>query len=198
LDSGRIKPGVRAPSFAVLDARGKEVTPGDFAGGHLWLIFSRFAACPFCSVRLHRISKEYERLVEAGVKALVLFPSPRDRVSVFIERYKPPFIAAADPEEKVFHLYGVEKSWAGEIRSAFQFNKVALALGAARQNPLAIDGSLHQMPADFLIGPDSTVEMVRYGSELDDGFSVTEVVSWARPSFTPASGPKLRGQFVGR
>lgn len=147
-------------------------------------------------MRLHRISKDYERLVEAGVSALVLFPSPRDRVSVFIERYKPPFIAAADPEEKIFHLYGAEKSWAGEIRSAIQINKVAQALGAARQNPLAIDGSLHQMPADFLIGPEGTVEMVRYGAELDDGFSVGEVVNWARPSWVPQSRRKPRGQTL--
>jgi peroxiredoxin len=175
----RLEAGTKAPSFSTSDAGGTPIGLDSFAGQKLWLILSRFAACPFCSLRLDRIARNHSELELLGVAVLVVFPSPPERIAKYAATYKPPFRVAADPGHAIFEKYGVGNSWAGEMKTAVQLGKVMKALAAAKQNPLAMDAAVHQMPADFLVRPGGTIDRVRYGRELDDGFSVQEVVEWA-------------------
>ena len=147
---------------------------------------SRFAACPFCSLRLDRVARAYAELHDRGVEVLVVFPSSLERLRRYADKYKPPFRVVADPDERILSLYQVENSWKGELRSIVNPGKVVRALRAAKQNPLAVDSAVHQMPADFLIDR-NVIEQVRYGERLDDGFDPSHVLRWANSARSAAS-----------
>lgn len=181
----RYKGGVRltadidVPPFSVTDLDGEAATPQDYAGRRLWLILSRFAACPFCSLRLHRVIERYEAIEAAGVDVLVVFPSREKRVRQFAKKYAPRFRLAADPEQTVFEQFGSETSWGGELRSAINVPKVLAALVKTKMNPMAIDDKVHRMPSEYLVEPDGRLGKVHYGESLDDGFSIEEVLEWS-------------------
>lgn len=175
----RLQAGVGLPEFSVTDLAGEAITPASYSGKRLWLILSRFAACPFCSLRLHGIIERWHDINAAGVDVLVIFPSKEKRVAQFARKYEPPFRVAADPEQKVFELFGSETSWAGELKTAINIPKVFKALAKAKMSPLGVDDVVHRMPSDYLIEPDGTIGEVHHGEELDDGFAVETVLNWA-------------------
>jgi peroxiredoxin len=174
-----LRRGDSVPPLAGNDVTGKPVVLSEL-GEQVWLILSRFAACPFCSLRLDKISKRYTELSSLGVNVLVVFPSAVEQMKRYVKAYDPPFRVMADPDEEIFERFFVQTSWAGEARSAFNLPRVAEALRATKMSPLPIDAKVHQMPADFLIRGGVRIDNARYGRQLDDGFSVDEVLEWAR------------------
>ncbi len=178
----RLDPPVIAPAFEVDGVRGEPVSLARFANQRVWLVLSRYAACPFCSLRLDRLIQQWKAIAETGVQLVVVFPSPVDRIEKYVMRYEPPFIVAADPEERIFGLYGSETSWFGELRTAVNVPKAIGALVHAPNNPFAVDGPIHRMPAEFLIDASGRLVRAHYGRTLDDGFPIDEVIRWATGS----------------
>jgi peroxiredoxin len=176
----RLETGIVVPSFRVVDLAGEEVSPRTYEGKRWWLILSRFAACPFCSLRLHRLLEREKSLADAGVEVVVVFPSSERRARQFVKKYDPWFRIVADPDQVVFELFGSETSWAGEVRTAINVPKVLRALVQTKMNPLGVDDAVHRMPSEYLIEMDGTIGQVHYGEELDDGFAVETVLEWAR------------------
>lgn len=176
----RLETGIEVPSFAVVDLDGEEVTAQTYAGKRWWLILARFAACPFCALRLHALLGRQKALAEAGVEVVVVFPSSERRARQFAKKYDPWFRVVADPDQVVFELFGSETSWAGELRTAINVPKVLKALVQTKMNPLGVDDAVHRMPSEYLIEADGTIGRVHYGEEMDDGFAVETVLEWAR------------------
>lgn len=145
------------------------------------MVLSRYAACPFCSLRVDRLIRHHAEIAAAGIELAVLFPSPPERIETFISRYDPPFETIADPEETAYAALELKTSWAGELKTAVNVPKVVKALLHAPNNPFAIDGPIHRMPAEFLVR-NGTIEVAHYGSSLDDGIPVEVALSWAKPA----------------
>jgi peroxiredoxin len=180
----RLETGVPIPDFELLDLEGEPAGSAALAGKKVWLILARFAACPFCALRLQDVAQAIGPIERAGVETLAIFPSADKRVRRYVEKYEPPFRVAADPEQAIFRAFGSETSWAGELKSAANVPRVFKALARARMNPLAVDDAPNRMPSEYLIDPDGTIARIHYGGELDDGFPFNEVLDWAqgRPS----------------
>ena len=176
----RLSPVTPAPHFEAIGMTGNTISSDSFIGRPLWLVLSRYAACPFCSLRLDALTRRYDEIESSGVQLVVLFPSPVERIEQYVMRFNPPFCVAADPQGLVFAKFGSETSWLGELRSAVDLVKVARALVHAPNNPLAIDGPVHRMPSEFLIDPAGQITEVHYGTTLDDGFPIDDVLAWAR------------------
>jgi peroxiredoxin len=175
----RLEAGIPAPEISLTDIEGKPVSLDDYRGKRLWLILARFVACPFCSLRLHGIAERFDSIQRAHVEVLVVFPSAEARVRRYVQKYQPPFRVVADPEQKTFEAFGTETSWKGELRTAVNIPKVLRALANARQSPLSIDAAPHQMPSEYLIDQEGRIARVCYGEELDDGFTIKDVVTWS-------------------
>jgi peroxiredoxin len=176
----RLDAGIRAPEISLVDVEGEPVTFESYRGKRLWFILARFVACPFCSLRLQEIAERGDTIERAGVSVLVVFPSAEKRVRRYVEKYKPFFRVVADPDMGTFEAFGTETSWKGELRTAANIPKVFRALANARQSPLAIDAPVHQMPSEYLIDEQGLIARVCYGEELDDGFTIKDVVEWGR------------------
>lgn len=178
----RLTTGIPAPTFELDDIEGNPVSLASYQGRKIYLILSRFAACPFCSLRLQDVARVHKSYSEAGVDTLVIFPSKERRVRQFQAKYEPPFRMAADPEQEVFRAFGSETSWAGEIKALIDIPKIYRALADTKMNPAAIDDAVHRMPSEYLINPNGEIAHVHYGAKMDDGFPAQEVLSWATHS----------------
>jgi thioredoxin-dependent peroxiredoxin len=176
----RLQPPMPAPQFEVEGADGSTIALEQLLGRPVWLVLSRYAACPFCSLRVDRLIRAYPEVAATGLELLVVFPSPLDRIERYVMRYAPPFRVAADPEERVYAAYANETSWAGTFRTAMRIPSVVKALVHAPNSPLAVDGPMHRMPAEFLIDREGQLVRAHYGVDFDDGFSIPEVVEWAK------------------
>ena len=168
-----------APAFTGTTIDGETVRLADFRGRKLWLVLSRYAACPFCSLRIHALIHDHAEVVAAGVTLVVVFPSPPERISRYVLKYNPRFTILSDAAQELYRAYASERSVVGELRSATRLGKVvkAMALG---NNLLHVDGPIHRMPAEFLINEEGRIDAAHYGRELDDGFTLEAVLEWAR------------------
>lgn len=183
---GRLQPGDDAPLFTATHPDGRSISLADFRGAPLWLALFRYAACPFCSFRVHRLVREYSRITSAGLKILAAFPSPPKRLEKYVQRYKPEFDIVADPQEDIYQLYHAETSWTGMLLAGVNLPNVARVMAHAPNNPLAIDGPVQRMPSEFLLDRDLKIVIAHYGKAPDDGIDIDAAIAWASGLPAPA------------
>lgn len=172
----RITEGERACAFRTMDIAGHVVDLADYSGRHVLLSFFRFASCPFCNLRVHRMIERYAAYRDAGMEIIAVFESLRETMLQYVAgRMDAPFPLIADPEDHLYRLFGLEKSW-GKFamaylnpRTAAKRARDAAAAGFGKGFwPGKIDAAPHRMPADFLIGPDMVVRKAWYGTYPGD------------------------------
>lgn len=172
----RLAAGDPARAFRATDIAGRAVDLAGYPGRHVLLAFFRFASCPFCNLRVHRMIERYPAYHDAGLEVIAVFESPRDTMLQYVAgRMDIPFPLIADPEDHLYRLYGLEKSW-GKFAMSYLNPRVAavcardaIAAGVGKGFwPGKIDGAPHRMPADFLIAPDLTVQAAWYGTYPGD------------------------------
>lgn len=164
----RLLAGQKAPPLQAVDIDGRPVVvpPGD---RKLWLAFFRYAACPFCNLRVAEIGKHAEQLERLGIDVVAVVQSPAKNIQKYMGQGAPRLRFVADPQQALYRAYHVEKSLAGMLSPR---NRVyARQLGAWKFHP---EGSLRRLPADFLIQPDGTLADVFYAS------IIAEHIPWDR------------------
>ena len=106
-----------------------------------------------------------------------MFQSPRESIEKYVGRQNPPFPLAPDPDRKVYDLYGVEASLGGFLKGAVHLADMVSALRSGFK-PGKMEGRYTLVPADFLIGPELTVERVHYGRDITDHMPLEEIEAW--------------------
>src|SRR5919112_6875957 len=173
-----------------------------------WLVhlqFRRYAGCPVCNLHLRSITRRHEEIVAAGVREVAVFHSGADTVLEFQGGL--PFAAIADPEKKLYAEFGVEKMSSLAALIAALTPRSWLAAGRALRRAPSLRGAAGKgeehlgLPADFLIGPGGRVLATKYGTYVDDHWSVDELLDLAKnarhiagagPSTTGATTPATR------
>lgn len=148
---GRLTPGMTAPRFAVESAGGEPIALEALRGRPVLLKFSRFAGCPICVLHLRELVKRHAELEAVGLRTIVCFPSPEDRVRRKHGRTLP-FDMIADDERRIYDAYGVERSVGGALAGATG------------------------KPADFIVGADGLIRFAHYGSNYADTLGVDSVL----------------------
>ncbi len=140
------------------------------------LQFRRFAGCPVCKLHLRSIAQRHDELIKAGILEVAVFHSSNE----VLRRHDLalPFAVVADPQQQLYREFGVEASlrsvlnpraWAAIARGLATF-------GAGREAGEPALG----LPADFLIGCAGEVLACKYGTHVDDHWSVDEILEHAR------------------
>jgi hypothetical protein len=99
-----------------------------------------------------------------------------------------PFPVVGDPDKRLYTEFGVESSrWAlvdprvwGVILRGVAVSLWAILRRRGSAPKLVPHGGRTGLPADFLIAPDGTVLAARYGTHIDDQWSVDELLMLAR------------------
>jgi len=172
----RLAPNKPAPPLRAPDISGGIVDLAEMRGRPVLLSFYRYASCPVCNLRVHRLIDAYPRLSAAGLSVLGVFQSPVDEMTLYMDRHQAPFPLVPDPQLQLYRRFGVEARWGALLSLAVIRSAVtAFAKGFL---PGRISGPFNRAPADFLIAPDGRIALAYYGRTIDDHVSIDTVESW--------------------
>ena len=175
----KLEIGRKAPTFMAQTLTGETIYLKDFANKKVLLKFYRFATCPVCNLHLREFLKKHEELSKAGIEVVVVYHSPKWRLEQNMQQQLP-FPIIADPDKKLFKLYGVKNSLAGMFSFAV-WRDYALALAAGfSAGMLSHDGGISGHPADFLVDEKGILRHAHYGVDYADSLTVSQALDVAR------------------
>jgi peroxiredoxin Q/BCP len=164
-----------APIFKTTDVFGKAVDLAAYRGKKIFLEFLRNAGCAVCNLRTHQLMAQAKSLSSKNIQVLLVFESTSERMREYLtdKNYTVTFIA--DPQNKLYQAYKVERSFAKVMRSlANGFVTKARQGFALYEKRFSQDGHLATIPAGFVIDEDGNLEHVHYGKFVGDHFNIAE------------------------
>lgn len=177
--SRRLVPGVLAPAFDVVDSHGRRIRSADYRGRRLLLAFHRFAACPYCNIRIHRLIAAHPELAAQGLAVVTFFQSPAEIIAKAVGKQLPPFPIVPDPEMHVYDDYGVERSRAALRRALWRRMPDIVASLARGFVPRHVDGDPTLVPADFLVDEAGVLREAYYGRDIGDHMPLERIRTFA-------------------
>jgi len=171
----RLKENQTAIDFTVQDFNGNTIRLQDCKGKKTLLAFFRFATCPTCNLRLHELITNFHRMEARGLSIIAVFESSVENVSKYAGKQNAPFPIVADPEQKLYAAYSLEKSTLGLVKVLFQPGKLYRAISGFSPKPHKIDSPINRLPADFLIDENLVIRKARYGADIGDHIPDQEI-----------------------
>jgi len=149
--------------------------------------FRRFAGCPVCNLHLHSVVQRHDAIQAASIREVIVFHTSAEELLHYAGDL--PFAVVGDPGKKLYAEFGVEsgpralldpRAWLPILRGIIRSLR-AMFRGYPLP-PLNPDGGRLGLPADFLIASDGKVLACKYGSHINDQWSVDELLALSRPS----------------
>ena len=177
---------VTAPAFKINDVYGRQINLEAYKNKKLLIGFFRHAGCPFCNLRVHKLSRAYEELKAMDFEMIFFFES-KDKVilrSAF-HRDVSPIPIISDPEKVWYDTYGLEES-AHNVKMSLITSFVQTAFKAKINGVpmhLPTDGeSPSTMPAEFLLDKNLVVKKVHYSQRLYDRMEIEDIKEFVKNS----------------
>lgn len=183
----RLKPGDTAPPFETTTIDGRPIRLDRYRGQKLLLAFFRYASCPLCNLRISELIRHHAELKMQGLHIVAIFQSPPERLPQYAGRQEPPFPLIADPDCRLYRLYGVESSWSGFLKGGLRVGALATAM-AKGFLPGPMDGDKTRIPADFLIDPDLVIQTTYYGKDIGDHLPLPAIRQWLEQTSSGKDG----------
>jgi peroxiredoxin len=171
--------GDKIKAFSFADQSGKVCKfPDDFPGEKLALFFLRHLGCPLCKVTIADLKAEHARFAAKGVKTVVVVQSTAKRVEEYARKENLPYILVSDREKVLYESFFVRRGGIKEFTAPAAFKKTIRATLKGHMHG-AFEGDEFQVPASFLLSPESVVLYAHYGKDISDFGSVEEVLKKA-------------------
>jgi peroxiredoxin Q/BCP len=138
--------GDKMPAFSLADQDGKVFNSADYAGKSFLVIYfypkdeSMVCTKEACSFR-----DSFDEFTKAGAKVIGINAGTAESHKSFRDHYKLPFTLLADPDNKVYHLFGVKNKMFMTGRETFVIDmrgKVAFTYEAMMQGKKHSDDAL--------------------------------------------------------
>lgn len=185
----RLQEGQLAPLFTVKDIFENQIALNNFAGQNLMISFYRFSSCPFCNLRVRELMRYAPEFQEKGLHMLSFWQSPKESILEHIAQQHPPFPFIPDPAKVVYRRYGVEQSWTATAQAMLLHPLTIYKAVRAGFRASSVDGDKNLVPADFLIGPDQTIQRAYYGKHVGDHLPIAEIEQFLATSHRYAAYP---------
>ncbi len=183
-----LQTGTRVPDFTFQDQDRNETSLRLYSNGSpLYLVFFRYASCPFCNLRIQRMMNRGEEITQTGTKILAVMESTRENYEAYAGKQKPTFPIALDPEHRLYELYELERSTIGLLSTFVKRPGDLVTAMASGFTPGTVDGPMNRMPADFLIDPDMNLVKAHYGKDAGDHMPIPEIIAFAKQYQTTVS-----------
>jgi peroxiredoxin len=178
----KLNSGDAAVAFEVTDIFGQPRRLEDYKDKKLLLSFYRYASCPLCNLRVHRLIQAYDELHEHGLHMLAFFESPKESIIKHVGKHDAPFPIVGDPERSLYKKYGVESSWSAFFKSMIVKMPALMTAMFKGFMPGKMEGHKHLLPADFLVAPDLSIKTAYYGANIGDHLPIEEIQAWVKES----------------
>jgi peroxiredoxin len=176
----KLAPGIAAPVFQAEDLFGQPIDLRKYLGKPILLSFFRNGACAICNLQVHKLIQRYPVYHARGLEMLAVFESPVASVRQHVGKQDAPFAIIADPQARLYELYGVESSEAKVMAAATNptMKQQQIIQDAAEIGyPLTQEegANFFRLPADFLIGPDLSIKRTFYADAVGDHLPFEEI-----------------------
>jgi len=176
----RRAPGERVGNIRLPAMDGTAFELNSLKGRRFMLSFFRFAACPFCNLRMHELVQRHAEL-GGNFTVVAIFDSSRENLCRYAERHAAQFPVLADEKNIYYREYGIERSVVGVLRGmVMRLPAVLNAMFVKGYLPTAIKGHLTTMPADFLVDETGTIRTAYYGRDEGDHLPFDRVRAFAQ------------------
>jgi len=169
--SMHIQSGTPAPIFHAVDLFDNAIDLDAYHGTPLLLSFFRNAACALCNLRVHQLIERYADFQRAELAIVAIFESPAESMRQYVGKQDAPFPIIADPEARLYTLYGIESS-EEKIAATMAMPGTLQVIGAAAAQGFQLTeeagSNFLRMPADFFIGADGIVLDAHYADYVWD------------------------------
>lgn len=164
----RRKPGTKVSNIRLMAIDGNAFELDSLKGKRYLLAFFRFAACPFCNMRVHELVKRYGEL-GSNFTIVAVFDSSLQNLQKHAIKHQAPFPILADVNNVYHREYGIEYSVIGIIKGAIaRLPSLLHAIFARGYFPTSIKGRLTTMPADLLVDETGVIQTAYYGKDEGD------------------------------
>lgn len=164
-----------APNFVTKFINDKEFNLSTIRAKPLMLSFFRYASCPLCNLRVHELIQNYDKL-KYQLDIVLIFQSPSSKIDEYVIKDVMPYDIIANPDKNLYRLYGVESSWFGFAKAwILKLPQVFKAIFKYNYIPGTIEGEIHRIPADFIIGTDNKILKAYYGKDIGDHLDLSEI-----------------------
>ena len=175
----RFKSGDKLPEINLSPVFGDSVKTSQLKGKKILITFNRYVACPLCNFRTHELLAVYDTLKQKGLVIISIYESGKEMLTAYTKQEDVPFLMIADPEEKLYKLFKVRKSWWRALRGVFSdFRRKRSGGKKLFKSTYQRDGSMYRIGADFLIDENGIVQVAYYGKFAGDHLQVEEIVKW--------------------
>ena len=148
-------------------------------GKKILLTFNRYVSCPLCNFRTHELLEVYDTLRSHGLILISVYESTRQTLIDYTSQEEIPFMMLADPEEKLYKLFKIQKSWLRSFTGLFRdYSRKHKAGKKLFKGSYERDGHLNRIGADFLIDENGIIQVAYYGKFVGDHLPVNEIVKW--------------------
>ena len=152
---------------------------GQIAGKRFLLSFFRFAACPFCNLRVHELASRFDEFGDRFT-VVAIFDSSPENLRRHAQRHHAPFPILGDEHNIYYRSFGVERSLTGTLRGAASHMPTVLnAIFLKGYWPTSFGGALTTMPANFLVDEACTIRLAHYGRDEADHLPFEQVKAFA-------------------
>jgi peroxiredoxin Q/BCP len=150
-------------------------------GKKILLTFNRYVSCPLCNFRTHELLEVYDTLQHHGLVILSVYESTKETLKAYTSKEEIPFVMIADPEEKLYKSFKIQKSWIRSFAGLFKdYPRKHKGGKKLFKGSYKREGHLNRIGADFLIDEKGIIQVAYYGKFAGDHLSVDEIVKWVQ------------------
>lgn len=152
----------------------------DTLKGHRSLVsFYRFATCPFCNLRMHRLIGHLDSF-GPGFQVVAVFNSPHEAVWKTADRHSAPFPVLADATGEAYRRFGVSRSLGGVLKGMIlRMPDLMRSMFVEGNWPFPIQGNMLTMPLDLLIDETGRVVTAYYGKDEGDHLPIEDILAFS-------------------
>ena len=168
----------KAKDFKAKTHLNEDLSLSDYKGQKIWLAFYRYASCPLCNLHIHEIIKRFDEVKSSSLAFLPVFQSPSSEVQKYAGKNDLPFQIICDPQEEIYKLYNVGKSYGGFL----SFSVMAKGMRAMMSGhmPGKMEGEISRLPSEFIINENFEIEYRYDGKDIGDHPSLDTILIKAK------------------
>jgi len=173
------KQGDKITSLNLANIDGSQFDLKQVEGKRYMLSFFRFAACPFCQLRIHQLISSWQEL-DDNFTVIAVFDSPLQNLQKYSQKYNAPFYILADEEGQYYREFAVQHSVLKTLKSMiFKLPTLLYAMLIKGYFPRSLQGKMTTLPADFLVDEKGIIQTIYYAKGSADHLRFEKVKAFS-------------------
>jgi len=180
----KLQNGEKFPDFSFHTASGKDLTSGETVKKAKKTVFwfLRYVGCTTCRYDIHLIKTRYKEFTDRGYQVLVVLQSTPESVNLDLKDDPSPYEIITDPDQTIYKNFEIEAPEDKEARRPKEAADVAkweAKIAKVKASGFVhgrYEGNENQLPALFIVAPDSTILLAHYAKNSIDMPTVDELL----------------------